>query len=212
MLIQVWAYEWSWQSLYTKNTYLLKEKPLTWLDFFLVWFMKNESESHSAVSKSLQPHGLYSPWNSLGHNTGVGSLSLLQGIFPTQELNWDLLHYRRILYQLSYQGSPRERLFWRFPRKHLDSHPGDPQDFSTWSPNRGLAGLRLPFVSIAWAQTQWNGLAHGKACWGWRESRPACLCPAFPALRKHLRVLTIPSQQYSNANHQQKFISSEDPF
>ena len=33
------------------------------------------------------PHGLYSPWNSLGQNTGVGSLSLLQGIFPTQGLN-----------------------------------------------------------------------------------------------------------------------------
>ena len=39
-------------------------------------------------------------------NTGVGSLSLLQGIFLTQESNWDLLHYRWILYQLSYQGSP----------------------------------------------------------------------------------------------------------
>ena len=36
-------------------------------------------------------------------NTEVGSLSLLQ-IFPTQELNWDLLHCRQILYQLSYQG------------------------------------------------------------------------------------------------------------
>ena len=40
------------------------------------------SESHSVVSDSLQPHELYSPWNSPGHNTGVGSLSLLQGIFP----------------------------------------------------------------------------------------------------------------------------------
>ena len=37
-------------------------------------------------------------------NTGVGSLSLLQQIFPTQESNWGLLHRRRILYQLSYQG------------------------------------------------------------------------------------------------------------
>ena len=37
--------------------------------------------------------------------TGVGSLSLLQLIFPTQELNWGLLHCRQILYQLSYQGS-----------------------------------------------------------------------------------------------------------
>ena len=39
-------------------------------------------------------------------NTGVGSLSLLQGIFLTQELNQGLLHYRQILYQLSYKGSP----------------------------------------------------------------------------------------------------------
>ena len=36
------------------------------------------------VSDSLQPHGLFSPWNSSGQNTGVGSLSLLQGIFPTR--------------------------------------------------------------------------------------------------------------------------------
>ena len=34
------------------------------------------------MSKSLGPHGLYSPWNSPGHNTGVGSLSLLQEIEP----------------------------------------------------------------------------------------------------------------------------------
>ena len=55
---------------------------------------------------TLQPHGLYSSWNSPGQNTGVGSLSLLQQIFPTQELNWGLLHCGWILYQLSYQGSP----------------------------------------------------------------------------------------------------------
>ena len=39
-------------------------------------------------------------------NIGVDSLSLLQGIFLTQELNQGLLHCRQILYQLSYQGSP----------------------------------------------------------------------------------------------------------
>ena len=60
----------------------------------------------SVISDSLQPHGLYSPWNSLGQNAGVGSLSLLQGIFPTQGSNPGLLHCRQILYQLSYQGSP----------------------------------------------------------------------------------------------------------
>ena len=53
------------------------------------------------------PYGLYSPWNSPGQNTGVGSLSLLQGIFPTQRLNPGLLHCRWILYQLSHKGNPR---------------------------------------------------------------------------------------------------------
>ena len=43
-----------------------------------------ESKGHSAVSDSLRPHGLYSPWNSPGQNTGVGSLSLLQGIFQSR--------------------------------------------------------------------------------------------------------------------------------
>ena len=65
------------------------------------------SESRSVGSNSLWPHGLYSRWNSPGQNTGVGSLSLLQGIFPTQGSNPGLPHCRRILYQLSHNGSPR---------------------------------------------------------------------------------------------------------
>ena len=64
------------------------------------------SESHSVVSDSLRPHGLYSPRNSPGQNTGMGSFSLLQGIFPAQGSNPGLPHFRRILYQLSHQGSP----------------------------------------------------------------------------------------------------------
>ena len=64
---------------------------------------KCESESHSVLFNSFQPHGLYSPWNSLGQNTGVGSLSLLQGIFPTQGSNPGLPHCRWILYQLSHR-------------------------------------------------------------------------------------------------------------
>ena len=67
---------------------------------------ESQSESHSVVSDSLQPHGLYSAWNSLGQNTGVGSRSLLQGIFPTQGLNPGLPYHRQILYPLSHQGSP----------------------------------------------------------------------------------------------------------
>ena len=58
---------------------------------------------------TLRPHGLYiySLWNSPGQNTGVGSLSLLKGIFPTQGSNPCLPHCRLILYQLSHKGSPR---------------------------------------------------------------------------------------------------------
>ena len=65
------------------------------------------SESLSVVSDSLRLHGLYSSWNSPGQNTGEGSLSLPQGIFPTQESNPGLPYCRQILYQLSHQGSPR---------------------------------------------------------------------------------------------------------
>ena len=70
-------------------------------------------ESCSVVSDSLRPHGLYSPWNSPGQNTGVGSRSrypVLQGIFPIQGSNLGLPHCKRILYQLSHKGSPQGKL------------------------------------------------------------------------------------------------------
>ena len=56
---------------------------------------------------TLCDHMDYSPWNSAGQNTGVGNLSLLQGIFPTQGMNTGLLHCTWNLYQLSHRGSPR---------------------------------------------------------------------------------------------------------
>ena len=73
----------------------------------------SESESCSVMFDFLWPHGLYSPWNSLGQNTGEGSLAFLQGIFPTQGSNPGLPHCRWVLYQLSYQGSSPLR-FGRF--------------------------------------------------------------------------------------------------
>ena len=67
-----------------KRHLLLGRKVMTNLDGILKSRDINIlSESHSIVSNSLLLHGLYSPWNSPGQNTGVGSLSLLQGIFPT---------------------------------------------------------------------------------------------------------------------------------
>ena len=58
---------------------------------------ETKGESRSVISNSLQPHGLYSPWNSLGQNTGVDGFSLLQGIFPTQGSNPGLPSCRQIL-------------------------------------------------------------------------------------------------------------------
>ena len=67
---------------------------------------ESESESCSVVSYSLQPRGLYSPWNSPGLNTGVGSLSLLQGIFPTQGSNPRLLHWQGGFFTTEPPGKP----------------------------------------------------------------------------------------------------------
>ena len=67
----------------------------------------------------------YSPWNSPGQNTGVDSLSLLQGIFPTQESNPCLLHCRQILYQLSHREAQEYwsgllLLRWIFPTQETN--------------------------------------------------------------------------------------------
>ena len=65
-----------------------------------------------------------SPWNSPGQNAGVGSLSLLQGIFPTQGLNPGLPHCRPILYQLSHKGRPRILEWVAYPFSSESPNPG----------------------------------------------------------------------------------------
>ena len=76
--------------------------------------MKPVSSMHAQFLQSLQPYGLQTPrplcpWDSPGKDTEVGCHALLQGIFPTQELNPSLLHLPHctwILYPLSHLGSP----------------------------------------------------------------------------------------------------------
>ena len=90
--------------------------------------LEKETATHSSIlpHKILQteePGGLYSPRNSPGQNTGVGSLSLLQGIFPTQVSNPGLLHCRLILYQLSHQASPRILEWVDYPFSSQSSQP-----------------------------------------------------------------------------------------
>jgi len=61
-------------------------------------------------SPTLQAHSLPSGPPGKPKSAGMGSLFLLQGNCPIQELNWGLLHRRWILYQLSYQGSPKPKI------------------------------------------------------------------------------------------------------
>ena len=75
---------------------------------FLTWDIW-VSESRSVISDSLQPHGLYCPWNSPGQNTGVGSCSFLQGILPTQGSNPGLPHQGILPTQGSNPGLPHCR-------------------------------------------------------------------------------------------------------
>ena len=93
-----------------------------------------------------------SPWNSLGQNTGVGNLSLLQGIFPTQRSNSDLPHCRQILYQLSHKGRPRILKWVAYPFSSRSSQP----NYQSWRTclmfSRGLylrfslMKLRIPWT------------------------------------------------------------------
>ena len=82
-----------------------------------------ERESCSVMSDSLRPHGLYSLWNSPDQNTRVGSLFLLQGIFPTPGSNSGLQHCRQSVYQLSHQGSPRVLEWVAYPFSTGSSRP-----------------------------------------------------------------------------------------
>ena len=100
---------------------------------------------------SLQPHRLYSPWNSPGQNTEVGSLSLLQGIFPTQGLNPGLPHCRQILYQLSPKGSPRILEWVAYPFSSRSSQPNS-QGIEPGSP--ALQAYSLP--TELWGKPKYN--------------------------------------------------------
>ena len=105
---------------------------------FLLYIYYFESESRSVMSDSLKPHGLYSSRNSPDQITGVGSLSLLQGIFPTQGLSPGLPHCRWILYQLSQQGSPRILEWVTYPFSSRSSQPRNQTGVSC------IAGDSLP--------------------------------------------------------------------
>ena len=99
----------------------------------------------------LCPAQLYSPWNSPGQNIGVCSLSLLQGIFPTQVSSLGLPHYRQSLYQLSHKGSPRILKRVAYPFSRGSSLPRNwtgisciaGRFFTNWATREALSGSPL---------------------------------------------------------------------
>ena len=163
----------------------------------------SENENCSVVSDALQPHGLYSPWNSPGQNTGVGSLFLLQGIFLSQGSNPGLLYCRQILHHLSHKGSPSKseacgkipdklifnlkkrrgptyRLFITFAGLPVLLQDIAPGTRALITPLRVLAdevagfwGLRT-FIEI-WVKVMW-GLNY------WLEERPGSFLPPYSHL------------------------------
>ena len=93
------------------------------------------------------------PWNSPGQNTGVGSLSLLQGIFPMQGLNPGLLHCRQIPYQLSHKASPRILTWVAYPLS------GDLPRPEAQESNQGLPHCRWILYQLSYQGslvTRWN--------------------------------------------------------
>ena len=85
---------------------ILQARILEWVAFP---FSRGSSQPRiKPRSPALQVDSLPAEAQGKPKNSGVGSLSLLQQIFPTQESNWDLLQCRQILCQLSYQESPNE--------------------------------------------------------------------------------------------------------
>ena len=93
---------------------------------------------------------LYSPWNSPGQNTGVGSLFPLQGILPTQGSNPGLPHCRWILYQLSHKGSPRILEWVAYPFSSGSSWPRN------WTRVSCIAGVFFTNWAIREAHAGWG--------------------------------------------------------
>ena len=121
-------------------------------------------------AKGQPAHGqLYSPRNSPGQNTGVGSLSLLLGIFPTTRSNPSLPHCRQILYQLCHKGSPRILQWVAYP---FSSGSSQPQES-----NQGLLLCRQILYQLIYqgspssimSEIHWSDLDTQKNINKWRD-------------------------------------------
>ena len=122
-------FNFSWSITYTYNKYK-------------VVFNSSETESCSVMSDSLRHR------NSPGQNTGMGSRSLLQGIFPTQGSKPGLPHCRWILYQLSHKGSPRILEWVAYPFSSGSSWPRNQTGVFN---SRALHLVNIPMkIALTW--------------------------------------------------------------
>ena len=123
---------------------------------FEKWKWKSLSR---VVSDSLWP-----PWNSPGQITGVGSLSLLQGIFATQGSNPGLPHCGCILYQLSHKGSPRILQWVAYPfssgssgnRNRTRGQPPENHAKWKWQSQKVTYVISLCFIPEMIKQYKWE--------------------------------------------------------
>ena len=93
---------------------ILQARILEWVAIPFSWV---SSQPRDRTQVSSIAGRFFTSWQGKPKNTGVGSLSLLQQIFLTQELNWNILHCRLILYQLSYREA------WHYLSKHCPVVP-----------------------------------------------------------------------------------------
>ena len=168
------------------------------------------SESRSVMSDSLRPHGLHSPWNSPGQNTGVGSLSLLQGIFPIQGSNPGLLYCRQILYQLSHKGSPPEGK--RVRKYRWKIKVAGKSECTLPSMEKGANGFHwvLSFSSVQFSHSVLSDSLRPHAL---KHARLPCLSPT-PGVCANSCPLswwchpTISVVPFSSSSHPQSFLAS----
>ena len=110
------------------------------------------------------PWTIYSPWNSPGQNIGVGSCSLLQGIFLTQGSNPGLPHCIRILYQLSHKGSPRILDWVAYPFSRESSWPRNwtrvsciaGRFFTNWGIREAWIEIIMTLIESSQRYTTWE--------------------------------------------------------
>ena len=122
--------------------HVLKSLGLNFTCTFLLLTTLHPTTKHIMSEPPGKP--IHIPWNSQGQNTGVGSCSLLQGIFPTLASNPGLPHCRWILYQLSWQGSPRILEWVAYPFSRGSSWPRNWNRvswiaggfFTSWAPGK----------------------------------------------------------------------------